>query len=82
MNNYFKLFLEASMVGIITTIFYLFLEFITPKKTYKILLLFLAGFLIHLIFQITGVNKLYCKNCVACKKNQSLNFENIHPASI
>ena len=29
--------------------------------------LFLAGFIAHLVFEYTGINKWYCKNGVACK---------------
>ena len=30
--------------------------------------LFLTGFLGHILFEYTGVNKWYCKNGVACRK--------------
>ena len=29
--------------------------------------LFLTGALLHTICEYSGINKLYCKNCVACK---------------
>ena len=87
MNKTLKLFVEALLVGLITIIVYILLELILKlftSKEYKILLLFLTGFFIHLGCQITGINTWYCTNGVACMKDNknNLNFEITHPASI
>lgn len=40
----------------------------------------LIGFLTHILFEFSGVNKWYCTNGSACKKKGG--FESIHPASL
>jgi len=45
-----------------------------------ILNLFITGFVIHIICEISGINKYYCKNGNACK-TENLNSEITHPAS-
>jgi len=63
-----QLLLEAIVVGICTLIFGLILGFIfmfdnTFLKSVKFLLfLFVLGFLFHLILELFGGNKKYCKN--------------------
>ena len=49
---------EAIMVGFITSVMSLFI----PNG-------FLFGFLLHIICEKTGINKLYCEKGVACNKN-------------
>ena len=87
MHKSLKLFIEALIVGIITIIVYILLELILKiftRRRYKIFLLFLTGFLIHLGCQFTGINLWYCHHGVACMTDNknNLNFEYIHPASI
>ena len=78
-----KLFLEGLLVGIATVIMGSIVGYIVGKffsvdlptvckkwnKNYLMeICLFLTGFLLHIVFEITGVNKLYCKNGIACRK--------------
>ena len=77
-----QLIIEAIIVGFINLIVgygllyttYTFIlpdlkkNFIKCNKYYCVLImLFLAGVIIHLICEITKVNKWYCKNGYACK---------------
>ena len=63
-----QLLLEAIVVGICTLIFGLILGFIfmfdnTFLKSVKfITFLFILGFLLHIMFELVGANKKYCKN--------------------
>ena len=76
-----QLLLEATIVGILTIIIgslvgYCISKFVSsdlPKvckdwnKFYIMeITLFLTGFLIHLLCEVFGVNKWYCKNGFAC----------------
>jgi hypothetical protein len=56
-----QLIIEAIVVGFVTLI--ASYGFDTSKKTN----LFLMGVLIHLIFEIIGANKVYCKSGYACQ---------------
>jgi hypothetical protein len=56
-----QLMIEAIIVGFITTI--ASYGFDTTKK----LNLFLMGVVIHLVFEIVGANKMYCKSGYACQ---------------
>jgi len=72
--------LEALIVGIVVGIFGFIISTslmfmnknFTLKKYYfwKSVLFsyFLTGFLFHLVAELSGVNKWYCKNGNACKK--------------
>ncbi len=76
-----KLLFEAIIVGFFIIIFgyigsYL-ASIILPKTNkneyfnkYHVMefALFLTGFIAHLVFQLIGINKWYCKNGVACYK--------------
>jgi hypothetical protein len=68
-----QILIEAVFVGIMTIILGLLLRLVIFNN--QILFLFLLGFLIHILCEITGVNVWYCKNGSAC------NFDIIHPAS-
>ena len=68
-----QILIEAVLVGIVTIILGLLLRFLIRNN--EILFLFLVGFLIHILCEITGLNLWYCKNGSAC------NFDKIHPAS-
>lgn len=80
-----QLLLEATIVGILTIIIgslvgYGISKFVSSdlpevcknwNKFYIMeITLFLTGFLIHLLCEAVGVNKWYCKNGFACKKNK------------
>ena len=62
-----QLLLEAIVVGICTLVFGLILGFIfmfdnTFLKSVKfITFLFILGFLLHIMFELVGANKKYCK---------------------
>ena len=71
-----EVFIEAIIVGILSVIvgtlviYTLFSsgKMLELKKTYPMQLpLFFTGFFMHLICEVTGVNKLYCKKGSACK---------------
>ena len=79
-----NLIIEAFVIGVITVIVGSLVGFIIgtffssdlPKicKTWNKnhimeICLFLTGFIIHLMCEFTGINKWYCKNGIACKKN-------------
>lgn len=69
---------EALIVGIATVlvgypITYLIMYLRDPKFqfNYKLLLIlnfFVVGFGVHVISELTGMNKLYCKSGYACRK--------------
>ena len=68
-----QILIEAVLVGIMTIILGVLLRFLIINN--EILFLFLLGFLIHILCEITGLNLWYCKHGSAC------NFDKIHPAS-
>ena len=63
-----QLLIEAIVVGICTLIFGVILGFIfmfnnTFLKSFKFLIfLFVLGFLLHVVFELVGANKKYCKD--------------------
>jgi hypothetical protein len=83
MNIILGTIIEAIFVGIITIIIghlsrYLLNKFYNIEEKINIYenwnknyimekQLFVTGFLIHIICQISGINHWYCKNGVACK---------------
>lgn len=72
-----KLLIEASFVGLSLVIFGTLISYIIAmisdrntkflKNISMYIALFLIGFLLHIIFDIGGLNKWYCKNCAGCK---------------
>lgn len=74
-----NLFIEALTVGIATAIigFIISTLFMLPSKNFSfkkyhfwpqvILAFFITGILIHLLCEVSGINKWYCKNGVACR---------------
>ena len=66
MNYTCKILIEAFVVALSV----LLLGFCI-KKIFKIndslTLLFVTGFSIHLIYDVLGFNKYYCKICAGCK---------------
>jgi len=61
-----QLVAEAIIVGILFIIFYMVVEGVIPKGTIPQKLL-IAGALGHLVLEVTGVNKYYCKHSFAVK---------------
>ena len=69
------LLFEAVVVGLAflvgTCIVMRCIKFWFPKclpQVQFVVALFLTGFLLHLLFEVTGVNRWYCKNGAACIK--------------
>jgi xanthine/uracil permease len=77
MNKVVKVLLEAVLVGvgvvILGTIVSYGISMLNPVKLEKVcegwnkyyvmeLSLFLTGFLFHIIFEITGLNRMYCRH--------------------
>lgn len=70
---------EAIVVGVVTSIFGFIIStgLMFTKKDFTLkkydfwpsvlLSYFITGFFLHLIFEMTGGNKWYCKNGNACK---------------
>lgn len=83
MNNYSIIIIEAICVGTMAVIIghlsrYLLNKYYNIEDKISIYKdwnknyimekkLFLTGFLIHIICQISGINHWYCKNGLACK---------------
>lgn len=83
-NYYFRIFIEAIIVGILTVIVGYFSSSAisnfeksdlpkiceTWNKNYVMeKTLFLTGFLVHIMCETVGINKWYCKNGTACLAN-------------
>ena len=75
MNITLNIIKEGFMIGLVTLIIGFIIKFIIdylfkPKDDNKyyifIIILFITGFIAHIICQYTGINKWYCKNGVAC----------------
>ena len=56
---------EALIVGLATVILGVFMNSMFKGNLYAVL--FTTGVLIHILCEITGVNKWYCTNGNACK---------------
>ena len=74
---YGQLAVEAVVVGITVVIFWLVANFIagalnlpvTSNITIgSVAVLFSTGVIAHLFFEVTGLNKWYCKNSFACQR--------------
>jgi|LakMenEpi03Aug12_release.lakeMendotaPanAssembly.Ray.scaffolds.fasta_scaffold3330219_1 hypothetical protein len=71
--------IEALIIGLITAVvgFLLSTLFMLPSKSFSwkkydfwpqvMAAFFLTGFLLHLGFELAGINKWYCKNGNACR---------------
>jgi O-antigen/teichoic acid export membrane protein len=65
----------TAIIGFVisTLLMYVFVKDFSTKKYHfwwqVILSYFITGCLVHVLCQITGINKWYCKNGVACKFN-------------
>jgi hypothetical protein len=58
-----KILIEATSVGVL-----LVLGSMVLPKCPSAFEMFILGFLFHVLCEIAGVNRWYCKNGVACKK--------------
>ncbi len=67
MNYICSILLEACIVGLsIVALGYVIKTYIADIKE-PLTLLFVTGFLVHLIYDVLGLNKWYCKICAGCK---------------
>ena len=67
MNYICSILLEACIVGLsIVALGYVLKTCVTDIKE-PLTLLFVTGFLVHLIYDVLGLNKWYCKICAGCK---------------
>lgn len=65
-----KLLIEAFIVGLSLAAFTHVIkiaDLINTKN--EAVFMFVVGFLIHLVFELLGMNKWYCKNGAACTRN-------------
>ena len=72
-----KLLIEAFIIGLSVVIFGTIISYIIAiiedknikflKNISMYIALFLIGFILHIIYDIAGLNKWYCKNCAGCK---------------
>ena len=60
-----QILIEALIVGITLVIVFRLIHFINIEDIN--VKLFITGIIIHIIFELSGLNKIYCKNGVACK---------------
>ncbi len=67
MNYICSILLEACIVGLsIVALGYVIKTYIADIKE-PLTLLFVTGFLVHLIYDVLGLNKWYCKICAGCR---------------
>ena len=59
MKDFITILLEASIVGLCLIIIYYATDKLTGNKQSIYTLLFLSGFLFHMIFEYTGINLWY-----------------------
>lgn len=78
MNYYLRLLIEALVVGVVclvmgiithTVIHYTFKYFKVNINKYFVfyITLFVSGVLVHVLFDLFGLNKWYCKHGMACQ---------------
>lgn len=77
MNLIFDLLIEAFVVGVLLLLLYKFIhslfDFFGIKSDYTFdVILFISGFLFHILCEITGVNNWYLTNSVAYKTSTYL----------
>jgi hypothetical protein len=66
MNYPIKILIEAFVVALsIVILGYIIQHFLGISN--PLLLLFVTGFLVHLIYDLLGFNKYYCQICAGCK---------------
>lgn len=66
-----NILLEALLVGIVTLICGVIVDFLLSKVNFKnkYILFVILGFSTHLFFEYLGLNKVYCQYGNACIKN-------------
>jgi len=66
LNYICSLAIEAFVVALsivaLGTVFYNYFKIKDPLQ-----LLFITGFIVHIIYDLLGLNKWYCKICTGCK---------------
>ena len=77
MNYSLKILFEGFVVGVTTIIYASIISYVYAKITDNntkflnnigmYVCLFLTGFLLHISWDLIGLNKWYCKNCAGCK---------------
>lgn len=75
--------LEALYVGIATVVVGLVISYVAMGKAAEdfkhwrtlALTYFLTGAVLHILFQVTGLNKQYCTKGVACRSEGSVNAD-------
>ena len=66
MNYWCRIVMEAFIVALsIVSLGYVLKEFCKIRE--PLILLFVTGFLIHIMYDLLGLNKYYCKICAGCK---------------
>ena len=66
MNYWCRIVMEAFIVALsIVCLGYVLKEFCKIRE--PLILLFVTGFLIHIMYDLLGLNKYYCKICAGCK---------------
>ena len=66
MNYWCRIIMEAAIVALsIVALGYVLKEFCKIRE--PLILLFVTGFLIHIMYDLLGLNKYYCKICAGCK---------------
>lgn len=62
-----KVLIEAVFVGLSLAVFTRLMRLADFANTQnEFVFMFAIGFLIHLLFEVLGLNKWYCKNGAAC----------------
>lgn len=65
-NYVFKITVEAFVVALsIVVLGYVFYNYFKIKDPLQ--LLFITGFVVHITYDLLGLNKWYCKICAGCK---------------
>ena len=66
LNYICSLAIEAFVVALsIVALGYIFYNYVKIKDPLQ--LLFITGFVVHIIYDLLGLNKWYCKICTGCK---------------
>lgn len=66
MNYAMKISIEALVVALSLVILGYCIQYVSGISN-PLLLLFVTGFLVHLIYDLLGLNKYYCQICAGCK---------------
>lgn len=66
MNYFMQLGLEAFIVGIVFVVLFVFVEKLGFDTT-DAKIVFLIAVIGHVLFELTGTNRLYCEKGAACQ---------------